>query len=242
MEEIKNEEKEIVTSNEDVIETSEEKEDVIEAEVVESEEVKEEPIDLTEFKGVRNLTKYDYRTMMYSNVYIVKYKRKTMLMYIVMLLIVLGLGIWNLVIQINAEKPSYIFPIIFLLFAVYILFQGLNVEKNLDRQIKNFFKGREVVSQENYINDDMIVIKRGNDDPIKIDWIQIQEIHEIPQFYMLFINPNSPIIVDKNPENMLEGTVNELKAIVDEKAKVKPYKKLDKNIVKRSFDNNEEIK
>lgn len=245
MEEKQVQEKEEIIEAEVVEENDSKAAEVVDSEVIETEdsviadetsdEEKVETVNLEEFEGVMNVTKYDYRTMMYSNVYIVKYKRKTMLMYIVMLLVVLGFGIYNLISQFNSENPSFIFPVIFLLFAVYIAFQGLNVEKNLDKQIRNFFKGKEVMVQENYINDENIIIKRKDDEPIKIDWIQIQEIHEIPQFYLLFINPNSPLIIEKNPESFKMGTLSELKAIIDEKASMKPYKKLDKEIIKHEL-------
>ena len=189
---------------------------------------------------VKNLTKFDYRTMKYCNLYIIKYKRHTFLVYAIMAAITIGFSIWSFVSSLldENEGTNYLFPIIFILFAVYMLYQGLNVEKSLDRQLEAYFANKPVTEQIVEISEETIkILSRGlgevEANPIDVDWSQVTEIHEIPEYYFLLVGKNTPLIIDKSSEAFLEGSLEELKAIIDEKAKAKPYKHVDKNIVKR---------
>ena len=71
------------------------------------------------------------------------------------------------------------------------------------------------------------------ENPIEYDWSFVTEILEMPQFYILMIGKGVPIIVDRSDEALLEGTKENLDAIIKEKAALKPYKRTEEDIVKR---------
>lgn len=187
-------------------------------------------------KTVKLRTKFDYRTMKYLNLYVMKYKKKTFFLYGIMVGVALGAGIYMFLT--SEGKNNYIWPIVFGLVIVYTIYQALNIEKNLDKHLKNYFSNRPVVDQIIEINSDKITvsISTNPDEKADYDWAYIGEIDEIPQYYFLFLNANTPIILDKREEALEEGTLEDLKEIIAEKSELKPYKLLDKEIVKRPID------
>lgn len=199
----------------------------------------EENVKVTE-NYVKNSTKFDYRTMKYCNLYIIKYKRKSFLIYAIMAAVTLGVAVFSFITSLQAKEANgmgYLFPALFVLFAFYMLYQGLNIEKSLDRQLVAYFANRPVAEQIVEFTDEKLTVSRAvngeQTEPVDLDWIQVTEIHEIPEYYFFFVGKNTPVIVDKRPEAFLEGTLEELKTIVEEKIAAKPYKKLDINIVKK---------
>lgn len=187
-------------------------------------------------KTVKLRTKFDYRTMKYLNLYVMKYKKKTFFLYGIMVGVALGAGIYMFLI--SEGKNNYLWPIVFGLVIIYTIYQALNIEKNLDKHLKNYFSNRPVVDQIIEISSDKITvsISTNPDEKADYDWAYIGEIDEIPQYYFLFLNGNTPIILDKREEALEEGTLEDLKEIIAEKAELKPYKLLDKEIVKRPID------
>ncbi|MFA5543191.1 MAG: hypothetical protein WDA47_05415, partial [Bacilli bacterium] len=72
-------------------------------------------------------------------------------------------------------------------------------------------------------------------DPTKqvtYDWVQVTKIHEIREYFYLYLG-KQPIIVAKDPNAILEGDYEDLISIVKDKITGKPYKKVDKIIVKK---------
>lgn len=229
-------EKEVLGENtaEDVSTVEVEEVPAEEVEVTAVEEVKvekPEPIYL-----VSNNSKFDYKAMKYCNLYIIKYQRKSFVIYLVMAAIVLGIAVWTLIQYINGQG-SILFPILFAAFAAYMIYQSFNIEKALDRQLVSYFYNKKVTEQVVEFSDETIRVTRVGDgmsgEPIVIDWLQVTEIVELPQYYYLFLGKNTPLIIDRDEDAMINGIQADLKAIIDEKAKAKPYKKLDKDIVKR---------
>ena len=166
-------------------------------------------------KTVKLRTKFDYRTMKYLNLYVMKYKKKTFFLYGVMVGVALGAGIYMFL---TSEDNNYLWPIVFGLVIVYTIYQALNIEKNLDKHLKNYFSNRPVVDQIIEINSDKITvsISTNPDEKADYDWAYIGEIDEIPQYYFLFLNANTPIILDKREEAFEEGTLEDLKEIISE--------------------------
>ena len=204
-------------------------EDVKLEETLEVQEVKEEAK-----AKIKVNTKFDYRTMKYLNLYILKYKRKTFLLYGILVGLSLGAGIY---LTITSEGKDLLWPIIFGLVIIYTIFQALNIEKNLDKHLTNFFNNRPVVSQLIEINSEKITIAVSTkpEEKVDYDWAYVNEICELPQYYYLFISNGggAPVILDKREEAIEEGSLEELKALIEEKIELKPYKKLDQDIVKR---------
>ena len=129
---------------------------------------------------------------------------------------------------------SFLFPIIFLVFGLYFMYQGIMFEKTLDKNIEmHFYRSPKVVRLSVTVTNKYISIKTQNQvEPIKYDWAFVSNIAEIPQYIYLYVR-KQPIIIDKDPNCYTEGTLEQLLEIVHEQAKTKPYRKLDKDIVKK---------
>lgn len=185
---------------------------------------------------VRMMTKFDYRTMKYLNLYLMKHKRKTTLLYIIMIVLSLGAGAYLFISSLQSEQgPNYIWPVAFALIAAYTVYQMLSIEKNLDRHLRNYFATRPLLTEEIELDSEKITITvctRPNK-PVDYDWAYVSEIVELPQFYLLFMSNNTPIILEKKFDCVLEGDLEELKALITEKSATKPYRLIDKEIVKK---------
>lgn len=116
------------------------------------------------------------------------------------------------------------------LFNLPILF----LEKKLDQQLAGFFRGRPVTTQTVEIDEESVKVTRSLDpeNPIEYDWSYINQIYEMPQYYMLMVGKGIPIIIDRSEEALLEGTKESLDAIIQEKAQLKPYKKTEEDLAK----------
>ncbi|MCK9536318.1 MAG: hypothetical protein M0R05_01815 [Bacilli bacterium] len=180
-------------------------------------------------ESIKIVTKLDFKTLKYCNLFIMKYRRKTYLFYII--LSVLSLGV--VFADIFYFKSKYL-AILSGLYIIYLIYQIFSVEAKLDQNLARFFSNRPVTTQTLEINEDNIMLYRANDldNPIEFDWSFITEILEIPQYYMLMAG-KTPIIVDRSDEAVLTGSQEALTALVNSKAETKPHKKVDFDIAKR---------
>lgn len=178
-------------------------------------------------RNVKLRLRIDFKAMKYFNIYNLKYKKKFMWFYIGMILICLGLGVTTII------QKQTILGVVFGVFAIYLIYQTVKMENMIDRQIANYFMNRRVDEKVIEITDEKIkIVSPSNPDQfIEYDWIQITAIHEIPEYFYLFIN-KQPLIVDKDPNMILEGNHQDLLDIIEDKIKGKPYKKIEKNIVR----------
>ena len=183
-------------------------------------------------KSVKVRTKFDYKAMKYLNLYLLKYKRKTYLLYTILIVLAIAFGTY---LFISSKGKDYLWPIVFALVVVYTVVQAFSIEKNLDKQLDRFFNNRGVIEQTIEVSEEKITITVSTrpNEPVDYDWAYIGEIVEIPQFYFLFVNGNNPIILDKSSEAFIEGSLEELVMILTEKAQTKPFKKIEKDIAKR---------
>ena len=221
---MENENKELL-ENEEVLE--EQTEEVVEEEYV--------------GKEVTTSIRYDYRTMKYYNMYNAVIRRKVPMLYMIFGIgtIVLA-GITFIPDLLKALKDpeysltkSYFMLAIFAFFCFYFIKQALTFEKFVDRQITNHFATHKVAKQHIRIREDKITLIPVNkpEEAFSYDWVQITSIEEIDEFFFLYIG-KSPLIIDKNPEMMIEGTYDQMLEIFEEKIAVKPYKRCDKKVIK----------
>lgn len=235
VEEKNNEETIVETEEQTLPETAE----VVE-ENAEKEEVVEEPYT---GKEVTTSIRYDYRTMKYFNMYNAAIKRKLPIWYIVMAIISGVFAIYTVVDEVialskNPEEglgvSTIIIATIFVFFTVYLLLQALRFENFVDKTISNHFLNHKVAEQHIKIREDKITLIPVNkpEESFSYDWVQITSIEEINEFFFLYIG-KSPLIIDKDPSKMIEGTYEEMIEIFDEKIAVKPYKKYEKQVVKK---------
>ena len=96
------------------------------------------------------------------------------------------------------------------------------------------FMNHKVAKQHIKIREDKITLIPVNkpEESFSYDWAQITSIEEIEEFFFLYIG-RSPLIIDKNPENMVEGTIDQMIEIFNEKIELKPYKKYNGKVVKK---------
>lgn len=183
-------------------------------------------------ENIKIRTKFDYRTMKYCNMYLLTYKRKSFILYIFLILLSIGASIYF---GFFSGEENFLMAGLFLLVAAYVTYQALSVEKALDKHLQNFFYNRPVVEQIIEIDEEKITITASSrpNEPQTYDWSFVNEIHEIPQYYMLFVGKNTPIIIDRSAEALVEGSFEALAAMIKEKAETKPYKVITKNIIKK---------
>lgn len=178
------------------------------------------------------LTKLDYRTLKYCNLFILKFRKKVDIWFLVTAIISLAVIIYGAFFL----EDGLLFCVLGAMFFVYAIYQALTLEKRLDIQLERFFYGRKGIhTQTIEISDEKVVLTRSiePEKPIEYDWSFVTEINEMPQFYLLMIGKDVPIIVDRSEEAILNGSKEHLDKIIHEKASMKPYKRIDKDIVKK---------
>lgn len=247
---MENQNKEIVEKNEEQVENTEVVEEIVEEQVTETtdvevvEEQKEEQPVEEEYVGkeVTTSIRYDFRTMKYFNLYNTVVRRKLPVWYIVMACLSLAFAIYTVVSgYFEVQKTegatmtsSYVFGAIFLFFAIWLGKQAIGFEGFVDRQIRAHFAAHKVAAQHIRIREDKITLIPVNkpEESFSYDWSQITSIEEINEFFFLYIG-KSPLIIDKDPSKMVEGTYEQMVEIFDEKIAVKPYKRYTKQVVKK---------
>lgn len=234
---MENENKELLEKEEVVEEVKDEQP----LEVVE-EQPKEEQEEQYVGKEVTTSIRYDYRTMKYFNMYNAVTRRKLPLWYLIMGILSFAFAVYTVidgVMEANknpevSATSAYIFGAIFVFFAVYLLMQSFRFESFVDKTITNHFMQHKVAKQHIKIREDKITLIPVNkpEESFSYDWAQITSIEEIDEFFFLYIG-RSPLIIDKDPNKMIEGTVDQMIEIFTEKIELKPYKRYKGKVVKK---------
>jgi len=175
------------------------------------------------------LTKLDFKTLKYCNLFLMKYQKKTKIWFGVTAALALAVAIYDII-----ELKQYIFTAFGVFFVLYSAYQMKTIEKKLDSQLSRFFTGRPVITQTVEVDNEKVTVVRSIDpeNPTVYDWSFVNEICEMPQYYMLMIGKGSPVIIDRDEEAILEGSKHDLDAIIAEKSTLKPYKSTTEDIVK----------
>jgi len=209
---------------------------VTQEEHVEAEKV-EEPYD---GPSVTVNTRYDYKTMKYYNVFYMLHKRHFNIVYIVMGLLSIAFGAYYLITNIISDIAgtdvgiiTYILAALFVAFGGYFIYNAFNFEATVDKNIKNNFRNNPVINVEVTLTERGVSLKTSThpDSPIDYKWSFITEICEIPEYYFLYAG-KQPIIVEKDANKIVYGDEETLKQIIADQAKMKPYKLLNKEILK----------
>ena len=197
----------------------------------ETSETSEEVLEASTRK-VRVKLNVDYRTLKYYNVYVLKYVRKFYWLYAIFLLLLVGGMVYSIIVK------TYVVVALMGVFALYLVYQMLSIEKTIDRQLTAHFMRRRPQVQEYIFTDEGITVAPADGgDPINYEWVYVTHIYQIPQFYYLYLG-KQPIIVDRNEDMIIEGTKEDLEGIIASQATKKPFKSLDKNILKEPVEFN----
>ena len=200
-------------------------------ETSEANETNEEVLEASTRK-VRVKLNVDYRTLKYYNVYVLKYVRKFYWLYAIFLLLLVGGMVYSIIVK------TYVVVALMGVFALYLVYQMLSIEKTIDRQLTAHFMRRRPQVQEYIFTDEGITVAPADGgDPINYEWVYVTHIYQIPQFYYLYLG-KQPIIVDRNEDMIIEGTKEDLEGIIASQATKKPFKSLDKNILKEPVEFN----
>ena len=233
--------------NKDLIE--QEKEEIVEdvetteLEVAEETEPQEEVVEEDYVgKKVTTSVRYDYKTMKYYNMYNAAVRKKIPLLYLIFGLITLGLGVYMCINSFLEAKENpeasmtgtYLTLVVFAFFAFYFLKQSFTFEAFVDKQITAHFAVHKVAKQRIEIREDKITLIPENkpEESFSYDWALISSIEEIDEYFFLFIG-KQPLIIDKDPNMMVEGTYEQMLEIFDEKIETKPYKRYSKKVIKK---------
>jgi len=181
--------------------------------------------------------RYDYRTLKYYNMFSMVYKRHYPLLYLALGLICLVYDVFQIITILNSGEitlSKFLMPGIFGIFVAYSFYLFINFEKSIDRNLTMHFNTTPTLTtiQAKITTEGIEVTSSKNpEEPYKYDWVYVTSIYEIPQFYYFFVG-KQPIILTKDPNQIIEGDEATLKQIIEEQIKTKPYKLIDKEIVK----------
>ena len=170
--------------------------------------------------------------------YNMMYKRHFRLVYFIMGLISLALTGYELFVILTAEEfnaSQFIIPAIFVLFGLYFIYQGIFFEKTVDKNISvHFYRQPKLVHINVTVTEKYLALKIADNDsePFKYDWAYVNEIVEIPQYFFLYVQ-KQPIIIEKDPNKMIEGDYEEMIRMIHDQTATKPYKVVEKELVKK---------
>lgn len=190
----------------------------------ELEEVKEE------YNGpkVVVMTEINFKAMKYYNMYTLFYRRKIYIVYIILILIALGGAAYSFILK------NTLMGIVMSAFAFYMAYTAFTLEKKIDFNIANHFNHTRPTKLQIEVTDIGLTLVNDKDPSQKnlYEWVYVSPIHELNEYYYFFIN-KQPVILDKDPNAILEGSLEELTMIIDKQIASKPYKRITKNIVKK---------
>ena len=211
---------------------------------IENEENKEESvIEEAPYDGpsVTIGVRYDYKTLKYYNVFSMVYKRHYPILYLALAILCIAYDVYAILTQVvpvfgteNFSASLFLMPGIFLLFVIYSIFLFFNFEKSIDKNLAlHFNSSNEGVTtiQATVTMEGITILSSRKEEPIKYEWSFISQIYEIPQYFYLFVG-KTPIILTKDPNAVIEGSYETLEEIINEQVKTKPYKRIDKEIIK----------
>lgn len=184
-------------------------------------------------------TTYDYKVLKYCNMYVIKVKRHSTIINLVMALISIAIGGLILYSSIKNQNHNYIFAIMTFALAIWVIFSIFSEERRIDKSLINYFKTHAPVKQKFSFDKEKIRISaviNGEERQADYPWAYVSEIHAIPEYFFLFINGGSPIVLDRSEEAVVTGTMEDLEELIREECSLKPFKQYLKPLVKKLAD------
>lgn len=206
-------------------------------EVNESEEQKEEVQELPPMEAVVEVeTTYDYRTFKYCHMYIIRVKKKSVLVYSIMAAICFIVG---LVCFFTMEGLNKYISLIIIALGFWTIKNIFTEESKIDKNLENFFRTHAPFKQSFAFDSERIRVTAYVDGEVKqadYPWPYIQEIHAIPEFFILFLNGGTPIVIDRDESKLLKGTKEDLEQVIREQSVLKPFNSYNKPFFKHLKD------
>ena len=225
---------EIVEEDKEALETEESV--ALEEEKKEEEEVEELP-EMTPIVEVE--TTYDYKVLKYCNMYVIRVKRKSLLINLIMALVCIAIGGLILYSSLKNQNNNYIFSIMTFVLSAWVIFSIFTEEKRIDKSLVKYFSTHAPVKQKFSFDNERIRISaviNGEEKQADYPWAYVTEIHAIPEYFFLFINGGAPIVIDRSAEAIVTGTTEDLENLIREECSLKPFKSYTKTLVKHLAD------
>lgn len=185
-------------------------------------------------KNIRVKTKFDFKALKLANLYVIRVKRKSALIYGILTIICIVAAIYSIIT--NEDTTSKIaFGVIFGFIAAMSIYNIFTEEKKIEKSLRKFFSTNPAMTQ--YVSLDeqklTIIVPYGDKlEKVSYDWAYVQEIHVLNEYYLMFLNGGVPVIIDKREEAMIEGTQDELANLIKEMGSLKPYRVYNKPLTK----------
>lgn len=220
------------------------KNEMNEVEVVNEETTKTEVKEEYTGKQATTYICYDYKTLKSMTMYNTVVKRHGPIKYLVLGIVALCAAIFVIVNAIIKKANStedmnitsnILMGGIFALFSIYIIIQAFQFESQVDKAIIKHLAGKKEFNEHNVIvrEDKVTIIPLSHvADKYDYEWYQITNIDEIPGYFILFAG-QMPIIIERDPNKMVEGSYEDMLEIIQEKIQTKPFKKYEKVLYKK---------
>ncbi len=189
-------------------------------------------------KNIRTKTKFDFKALKTANLYLLRVKRKSYIVYAILAVICVAAGIYS-VLTSEDLGTKIGFGIVFALIAGMSVYNAFSEEKKIDKSLIKFFQNNPAMTQYLSFNDESLAIvvpSNGKLEKVSYDWAYVQEINVLNDYIIMFLNGNFPIIINRNDESMIEGTQEELLNLIKEKGALKPYRVYEKEVIKNFSD------
>ena len=181
-------------------------------------------------------TKIDFKALKYANLYLMRVKRKSYLIFSILCAACIFGAVYSLI---SGGMNNLLFAIIFFVFALYAVYTMLTFEKKVDNSLIKFFSQNAPMTQYIALDEDNISIcLKGKDglEKVSYDWAYVNEIHKLKDYYLMFLAGGMPIIIERNEETVIEGTMAEVDELIKNKGELKPYRVYEKELVKNFVD------
>lgn len=187
--------------------------------------------------NIKVKTKFDFKTLKVANLYVMKEKRKQTIIFWVLGIACIGGAVYTLLTE---KGNSQIFTtVLFVLLGLYAFYSIFTLEKKVDKSLIKFFSQNPPMTQYLAFDEENVSIcLKGKEgiEKVSYNWAYIQEAHELKEFYLLFLNGGLPVIIKREEESMIEGSLSELEELIKEKCSMKPYKVCLKDLYKEKGD------
>ena len=237
-----NENKQVEETNEEEVlkeEKVEENNEALESEenvALEEEPKEDEEEKLPEMTPIVEVeTTYDYKVLKYCNMYVIRVKRKSLLINLIMALVCIAIGGLILYSSLKNQNNNWIFAAMTFVLSAWVIFSIFTEEKRIDKSLVKYFSTHTPVKQKFSFDNERIRITaviNGEEKQADYPWAYVTEIHAIPEYFFLFINGGAPIVIDRSEESIITGTTEDLENLIREECSLKPFKSYTKPLVK----------
>lgn len=185
-------------------------------------------------ENIKVQTKFDFKALKIANLYVLRVKRKSFLIYLILAAICVAAAVWSIVT--GEDTGSKIaFAVVFGLIGALSVYNVFTEEKKIEKSLMKFFAVNPAMTQYVSLSDEKLVLvvpNNGKLEKVTYDWAFVQEINVLNEYYIMFLNGGVPVIIDRSDAAIIEGSQEALAKLIEEKGSMKPYRVYDKSLLK----------